>query len=317
MRKMPEEYDLDLVSYPSPYGGKIVKLANEMVFAQFDLELVEQKLLYYAMSVFDFEGFLTDTDVFGALTNNGRSEQDLGLVTPQMLNKYYWSPELRAVRIPLYDLMRYISKTGDDGRGNWKWFDRAVDTLGEKRIYIRGRDSEKQHHRIPILGETYYINKDGKKEVVVTFAQEFMPYLIAFQSYKKINLRWLARLESKYSSRFLHYFIYALDNKRSGTFSISVQSLRQRLGIEPEKLKRNFYERVVKKSIDDIIEKIPDLNVGVTIDRDSTKRGRPTTGYTFKVSLKNNEIIEEKKSTKDLMPSAKEPLPKDNYDLLF
>ena len=279
---MPSEFNMDLVGFPSRSGGRTVKLVNEMVFAQFNLSLSEQKLLYYAMSHFDIDSFLTDSDVCGALTSGGLEKQDLSKVTPTLLNKYYWCPELRSIRIPVASLMNYVSGTS---AGNWKLFDNAVDALGGKQIYIRMRDDGREHHRIRIFGGSYYIN--NRKEVVLSFTQEFMPYLVAFKSYKKVNLGWLAKLNSKYAPRFLHYFMYALDGKNSAVFNINVKSLRERLNIKDDELKRGFYERVIKKSLDDIKENIPEISASVTIKRDSSKRGRPVIGYAFSVKVKD------------------------------
>ena len=317
MKKMSQDYDLSMVNYPSASGGKIVKLANEMAFASFDLELVEQRLLYYAMSVFDLTSFLGDHDVYRALTSAGKHPVDLSLMSSKLINRYFWSPELRAIRIPLSELMKKASGTGKDGKGNWKWFDKAIASLCAKSIFIRERTDEagkkRTYNRIPVLGETYYLEDGEQKEVVITFAQEFLPYLIAFHSYKKIDISWLAKLESKYSPRFLHFFIYAADQSGKGEFTITVDNLRERLEIAPEMFKRGFYEKVVKRATDEIMEKIPSISVATEVLRDEKARGRPTTGYKFKVKLKEDKsLLPETKPKPKVMPAL--PTSFDNGD---
>lgn len=295
---MYSKKELDLVTKPVESESKVVRIANELIFSQFDLELAEQKLLYYAMSVFDLDPFLSDSAVFSGLTKGGKEPLNLSLITTQMINKFFWSPEFRAIRIPLANLIKDATVGGQagGGAGYWKAFDSVLESLGSKQIYIKERivDNKKtSHHRIPILGETYYIN-EGKREVVITFAQEFMPYVIALSGYKKIDTKWISKLEHKYSPRFLQFFIFALNDKKSGEFYISVDRLRDRLSIKPEQYKRGLYDKVIKKSLDDIIEKIPNINADVEVIRDEKRRGRPTKGYIFNIKMLDLKIKESK-----------------------
>ena len=294
-QNMPANFKLENVSYPAEYGGKIVKLANEMAFANFDLDLAEQRLLYYSMSVFNISEFLSDPKVVGALTSNGRHELDLSLITSDLINRHFWSPEIRSVRIPLSHLIKHATGAADSNKGDWKAFDNAVKKLGSKSIFIQERTSEngerRTYNRIPILGQTYYFEEEGEpKEVVISFAQEFLPYLIAFSSYRKIDITWLSKLESKYSPRFLHFFVYAVKKNGTGSFQISVEKLRERLEIEPGQFKRGFYDKVVKRAVSDIEKKIPTIKVKVTALRKESARGRPTTGYQFDITMSADKL---------------------------
>ena len=83
------KYDLGAICPPNKFGGQLVKLKNEFVFAKYSLEVQEQRLLFNAMSHFDINPFLKDKDVQDELQGDASARWDFSKVTQSLTDSYY------------------------------------------------------------------------------------------------------------------------------------------------------------------------------------------------------------------------------------
>jgi plasmid replication initiation protein len=247
-------YDVNLIVKPNPLGGKIVKLKNEFVYARYFLEIQEQRLLFNAMSYFDTNPFLKDEIVHDALFNPQLKKWDFNNITSKICDEYYCNHESRTIMLSVKNLIKKV------GSRNYKAFDTAVDNLQKRVMIIDSTNNEGKKIKLQIIPIECLTKIIDKNNILITFSQSFMPYLLAFCGYRSVDLEVLGKLTLKFSARYYHWFLHALEQKgkkQKASFELTVDSLRERLDIQPTEHKKNFYERVVKKAIDEINQTTP------------------------------------------------------------
>ncbi|MEZ9131576.1 hypothetical protein BCU74_03845 [Vibrio breoganii] len=283
------QYDLALIE--PPLDNKMLKLKNEFMYANYHLEVQEQRLMYTAMSSFDCTSFLQDANVLKELNEpdpitGALSKPDFAKITPALLNKVFWCPELRSVVLPVYDLLLSA------GTQNYNALDDAVSQLQKRMFTIDWTNDDRARVRrsiSPIELIERVENADGKKEIVITFTQSFMQYIVAFSGYRKIDLEILRGLRGIYTSRYYEWFCFKLQNNKKVTFEMSVAEIKKRFEIPDDAYKKQFFQRVVQKAQEEITEKT-DLDVSVSRVVDTKKRGRPLKAVRFFVARKTTKM---------------------------
>ena len=254
-------YDVEQIAPPATDGGKLVKLKNEFIYAKYQLEVQEQRLLYNAMSFFDTKPFLSDAQVFGALYSGESRRWTWNNITTKLTDSFYSTHESRTIVLSI----KYLIKR--TGSRNYKAFDNAMRGLQSSVLEIDSTtqvNGKRVKTRISPIECSQQI--EDSTNILITFSQSFMQYLLAFAGFKSLELEMLSKLSTKYAARYYHWFLYSLSQAgvelNRSTIELTIPSLRERLSIAPELHKRGFYERVVQKSIDEINGKT-DLRVEV------------------------------------------------------
>ncbi|MDE1239811.1 replication initiation protein [Vibrio aestuarianus] len=277
------EYNLGAICPPNEFGGNLVKLKNEFVFAKYSLEVQQQRLLFNAMSYFDINPFLKDEVVQETLRIDGSPKWDFNKVTQTLTDEYYSNVEKRSIVLSIREILR------STGSRNYKALDKAVDTLQSLTMIVDEMTPTRVRVKktiSPIEGAA----KISSTQILITFTKEFMPYLLAVTGYQSIDLDLISGFLHKHSSRYYHWSLYALGLKAEESvvkFDISIDSIRERLGISDKEHQRSFFSRVVKVAVDEINAKTPIyIHIDKVIKKDNkgrSLRGNPVSKLTFKV----------------------------------
>ncbi|HAS6745400.1 replication initiation protein [Vibrio parahaemolyticus] len=277
------KYDLGAICPPNKFGGQLVKLKNEFVFAKYSLEVQEQRLLFNAMSHFDINPFLKDKDVQDELQGDASARWDFSKVTQSLTDSYYSFIEKRTIILPVREILRTT------GSRNYKALDKAIKSLQSRTMVVDEMTSKRIRVK-KTINPIEVASKVGKTDILITFTKEFMPYLLALSGYQAIDLNLIAGFSYKHSSRYYHWCLYALNMKENESlvkFDVSIDRIRERLEIGTKEHQRNFFSRVVKKSVDEINEKTPIfIKVDKVIKKDNkgrNLRGNPVSRLTFNV----------------------------------
>ncbi len=130
---------------------------------------------------------------------------------------------------------------------------------------------------------------EDRTKVTMQIDEVLMPYLVELNSrYTQYELENILKLNSKYSIGIYEYCVYMLGNKKKRKFciaNISVEKLKKKLGIAPEKYPRyfDFKKRVLKPAHKEINTKTDikidienkkieqEINLKFTINRQKQK----------------------------------------------
>ena len=280
--------DIDAI-YPALEDKDILRLKNEFAFAQYKMELSEQRVMFTAMSRFDTRPFLEDPDVHAALYDPETHKYDYSGMTPQVLNRYYWSTELRSIVLPIRELLP------DNTRNYQSGLLCAVRDLQTRILRIDNKVGS--NYIRTTISPIEAIRILDNHEMLITFSQSFMPYLLALSGYKQIDLHMLTSLKNMYATRYFHWFIYSLGNKSRSRFTLTVNELRERLALTPNSHQRHFMQRIIQEPVTEI-NKRTNLNISLKEIR-SKKRGRPLEAVEFTITKKKQK----KKQQPDLFQS--------------
>ncbi len=280
-------YRTDLIAPPlAAEATSIVRIKNEFVFAkQTAMETSEQRLLFNAIARFDTSGFKEDDKV-------KRDTWDLKIgefggpnyanITQNTCDEYFCTVEKRTIMLPVAEVLKF------SGTRNYERLETAIEHLRTRDITIVRKNETDQ---INLIERIRKVKIDGAPaEILITFTQSFMPYVIALSGYRSVELQMLAKLRQKYSLRYYHWFSYQLGAKGEGSFAIGVAELRERFNIGAEEHKRGFVERLVKKPLEEI-NKHSDLEVSFSRNMVKTSKGRELKSLVF--FIKRKEKLEE------------------------
>lgn len=136
------------------------------------------------------------------------------------------------------------------------------------------------------------VNKDGEWYVELLASTSIMPYMFQIQDlgYGRVTFLCAMRLRSTRAEKL---YEQCARFKDKGVFTITLEHLRQRMGISPETEAYNSYNRlknsVLKRCIQDINKKT-DITVSIVKENRLQLRGKPVKSVTF--SVKPNENFE-------------------------
>ncbi len=274
--------DLSMVTPANEFGGKLLKLKNEFAFADFSMSISELKTLYYMMSMFDTDDFFTYSEVREKLYSKDTG-WNYHLLDQRLTDSVYNCLEYRTVILDAHEVSRTLQTTGK----SYSTLEKAVWALHDKTMVIdhEHETGRKQRVKISPIEVSAVIDDQGKKQVLVAFSQSFMPYVLAFSGYQKLNMSEVISFKSNYAIRYYHWFLTALSNNNTGQIKIAIDSLRKRFEISDEKHKRGFIPRVVEQPIKEVIDRTG-LNVNIKKLKDKTKQGSPVTHVIFDINKK-------------------------------
>lgn len=277
-------YHVDLIEPPCPFGGKIVKLRREFIFAKLDLSTSEQRLLFSAMSQFETESFLTNPEIIEKTMSDGK--QDFDKLEQNDYDKHFCTVESRTILLSMYETARLTNTR------NYEVLASSILQLQDNAnvTFSRKQDGKTATEKLSMIERSrrYSFGDDRPDVLLITFTQSFMPYLVAFKNYDKLSMEHLCSFKSKYSYRYLQWFTAILGSKSAETLYITVDQLKDRLAIDPEAYKQHFVKRVVDGPIAEI-SKITDFDIKVVPERNSKKRGKPIERFKFIVKRKQEQ----------------------------
>lgn len=283
-------YKTDLIAPPlAAEATSMVRMKNEFVFAKQTLmETSEQRLLFNAIARFDTSGFKQDDIVQRDLWDSSVGEfggPNYANITQDICDEYFCTVEKRTIMLPVAEVLKF------SGTRNYERLDVAIEHLRKRDITIVRKDGNKEtNDQINLIERIRKVKMDGSPaEVLITFTQSFMPYVIALSGYRHVELQMLAKLRQKYSLRYYHWFSYQLGTKGEGSFAISVAELRERFNIGEDEHKRGLVERLVKKPLEEI-NKYSDLEVTFTRNMVNTSKGRELKSLVFFIKRKPKEV---------------------------
>ena len=133
------------------------------------------------------------------------------------------------------------------------------------------------------LWESFTVDKDKNNRWYVELEahREVLPYMFGIKDlgYTPISLAASLSLRSVIAEKL---YEQCLRYRKSGTFTVSVEHLKERLGVSGQKAYneyRRFKDRVLKRAVDELNRKA-DIYVAVTENR-STAHGSPVQSITF------------------------------------
>lgn len=136
------------------------------------------------------------------------------------------------------------------------------------------------------------VNKDGEWYVELLASTSIMPYMFQIQDlgYGRVTFLCAMRLRSTRAEKL---YEQCARFKDKGVFTITLEHLRQRMGISPETDAYKSYNRlknsVLKRCIQDINKKT-DIKVSIVKENRLQLRGKPVKSVTF--SVKPNDDFE-------------------------
>lgn len=279
-------YKTDLIAPPlSAEATSVVRMKNEFVFAkQTVMETSEQRLLFNAIARFDTSGFKQDDKVQRDTWDSSIGEfggPNYANITQDICDEYFCTVEKRTIMLPIAEVLKF------SGTRNYERLEVAIEHLRKRDITIvRKEGNAVTNDQINLIERIRKVKIDGSPaEVLITFTQSFMPYVIALGGYRSIELKMLAKLRQKYSLRYYHWFTYQLGTKSEGSFAISIAELRERFNIGNDEHKRGLVERLVKKPLEEI-NKHSDIEVTFTRNMVNTSKGRELKSLVFFIKRK-------------------------------
>lgn len=283
--KISDDKFLDVAEIPRPnvYGGEIVRLKHEFIYADFDLTVQEQRLLFYFMSKFGTEDFFRSPQALNAMCADGT--WNYSKLTQKLTDEVFWCTEHRTLILSAYETAKIVQASKMKG---YEVLENAVKTMQSKMLTIRGecRDGVIRRRTITPIECSMFYEDDGKQKVVISFTQSFMPYVLALSNYEKLEIKTLKKFKSKYAARFYHWFQHQLANPTAkNEISITITELRSRFGIPDGALERHFFKRVIEGPINELIAET-EMKVSIEKILDRNKRGQPLKKVTFKIKKK-------------------------------
>lgn len=139
------------------------------------------------------------------------------------------------------------------------------------------------------------VNKDGEWYVELLASTSIMPYMFQIQDlgYGRVTFLCAMRLRSTRAEKL---YEQCARFKDKGVFTITLEHLRQRMGISPETDAYKSYNRlknsVLKRCIQDINKKT-DIVVSIVKENRLQLRGKPVKSVTFSVKLNENFKIDD------------------------
>lgn len=219
---------------------------NALINASYSLDLIEQRLILLAIA------------------QSRKAGQELTATTKIKIN-----------------VADYIDVYSVQGRSVYENIKGACKTLFERQFSYT--EQEKKGVRVATsrwVSEIAYNTEQSS--VDITFAPAVVPLISMLEKhFTSYDLEQVAGLNSKYAVRL--YEIVIAWRSKGETPQITVEQLRERLGVEPNEYQRMelFKRKVLDKAVSEINEK-----TNVDISYKQHKQGRKIVGFTFTVKPK-------------------------------
>ncbi|EGR0997166.1 RepB family plasmid replication initiator protein [Vibrio parahaemolyticus] len=276
----------------------IVKLKNDLIESNITLAKgasvtkLNLYFIYYIMSLYDAESYLSGPDVYSVLHNRDENgvfaeiKNWVGIENKELIKDTCRLKETRSVLIDGSKLNALI--VGDDKKTkNYDKLRKVINEIEDAKVYTRKKDSKGRitDESISVFERTFtdYDPTTNKIKAVFTFSESFMPYVLAFTQYEGLELNVIKELDSVFAIRYYHWFLSLKKDKRNN-FEIRVSEIRERFNIQ-EKYKDKFMQRVVHEPLDELA-KASGLHVKGYPIRDESAKGRPLVRVRFVMSDK-------------------------------
>lgn len=269
-------FNLDAVPDPCLWGGKVVKLKHELLYAEYSLGLVETRLLYYLMSSFDV------SDVFDKKT--GRLPNDAEIIHDFKLGKI----EDRSMILPMSTILSDICQ----GSKSTEPLKKAAQRLVGKRINIFPKDGTR-YVITPIESVFLYKCKDRKLLCLgVVFSPEFMPYVIGTRGYCKLKMDKILQFKSPLAIRYYHWLVNSLQKhgNASSLIPVTIETLKSRLAISDKQYQKHFFTRCVFEPLAEVAEKA-ELNIRLEKFFNNQRRGKPLQRIVIKAFFSDDPVL--------------------------
>ncbi|MGV2990611.1 RepB family plasmid replication initiator protein [Vibrio sp. E150_011] len=269
--------NLDAVPEPCQWGGKIIKLKHEMLYAEYSLGLVETRLLYYLMSSFDV------SDVFDKRT--GRLPNDAEIIHDFKLGKI----EDCSMILPMSTILSNVCQ----GSKSTEPLKKAAQRLVGKKINIFPKDGSR-YEITPIESAFLYKCKERKLICLgVVFSPEFMPYVVGTRGYCKLEMDKILQFKSPLAIRYYHWLVNSLqkNGNASSLIPVTIETLKSRLAISDKKYQKHFFTRCVSEPLTEVAEKAR-LNIRLEKHFNNQRRGKPLQRVVINSSFNTNPMLE-------------------------
>lgn len=293
------EYERGMIHPFNEHGGKVINLKNEFNYADLSISKPQLDALLFSMSLFDTEDFLRSDVVLNRLYTE-EAGWDFRKIDQDLTDEVYSAEEYRTVVVDAYKLNKIMN--GPDSKTNNKSrLEKSIKTLQSTVIKIDHRKTYSEPRKRIFLNpfEASFIDDEAdpkRRKVVFTFSSKFMPYVVAFSGYNKLDLNVIRQLKSTYAVRYYQWIVHEAELKKGKPIPISV--LRKRLGVPEDAHKRGFYNRVVLEPIEEL-KKVTGLELYAERVVDSTKKGRPLTAIKFGITPNDSEQVKTLKEQRD------------------
>lgn len=256
------ELDCKLAAIPESclWGGKIVKIKHELLYAEYNLGLVETRLLYYLMSRFDV------SDVFEK--SNGQLPSDAKIIQDFKLGNI----EERSMILPMSTILSEICQ----GSKSTEPLKRAAQLLVGKKIRLFLKDCE-NNEITPIESAFLYRCEDRRLICLgVVFSPEFMPFVIGTSGYCKLEMDNILQFKSPLAIRYYHWVINNLHKQGNANslIPVTIETLKSRFAISDKKYQKHFFTRCVFEPLTEVAEKAK-LNIRLEKYFNKQRRGKP------------------------------------------
>lgn len=229
----------------------IVSQHNTLINASYLLSLTEQRIIVLAIAKARREGISLDTNTYISVSAEEYKEC-----------------------FPV------------EKQAGYKALKEASENLFKRRFSYRKIDENNKENRIMShwIQSVKYIEEEGRLEILFTY--EVLPYITELKNnFTSYLVGEISELTSFYSIRL--YEILSAWKGVGKTPEISVQELREQLGIEEGKYSRmdHFKLRVLNPALEQI-----NKLTSITSDYEQHKTGRAITGFSFSVQVKKKAL---------------------------
>lgn len=269
-------FKLEAIPEPCPWGGKVVKLKHELLYAEYSLGLVETRLLYYLMSSFDV------SDVFNKKT--GRIPSDA-----EIINDFESGTIANhSMILPMSTILSDICQ----GSKSTDPLKEAVQRLVGKKIKIFTKD-DSGYEITPIESAFLYKCQDRKLLCLgVVFSPEFMPYVVGTRGYCKLEMDKVLQFKSPLAIRYYHWLVNNLHKQGNAgsLIPVTIETLKSRLAISDKKYQKHFFIRCVSEPLTEVAQKAK-LTIRLEKFYNRQKRGKPLQRVVIKASFSDKPVL--------------------------
>jgi hypothetical protein len=215
-----------------------------------------------------------------------RGQNDLELADLKLFNylleKAYWHLEKRSIHeIPVRDALGYL------GHSSVARLEASLQRLGRVNVEIDYQQDDVLHS-VTCHFLSYDVSKAEKGILQYAMDPIMLKFLWEPKVYAKINMRFFQQFRTSYGAKL--YEIMALfQNRRQRTWVVSVEELREKLGVSPGQYER--FDNLKKSVIDRALGEVNELaTFGVSLDM--VKGGRGGRVVELRFSIVPREQVE-------------------------
>ncbi len=180
------------------------------------------------------------------------------------------------------EIKRFIGMDTD----SYKIFEKCILNIQSRKIFIPIDKDRYESYSI------FSVLKFDKKEktIKIIYNPFFFPFLVDFDgNFCKYKLKNIKDLTSKYSILF---YMLCKSRQFKKEFILSVNEINLKIG---KVIRSNNLDKIVLTPVVEEINKYTDLNIEITKNYETSKKGRSISGYKFNISKKIIEISSELK----------------------